>query len=292
MRIAVTGADGQLGMDVCQEFEQNGDEVHRLGHQQVEIALSESVQDVLSKIGPDVVVNTAAFHQVEQCELDPTKAFAINAFGTRNVATTAARLGAIIIHVSTDYVFDGCKGTPYVEKDLPQPLNVYGNTKLAGEYFASSTSPRYFVLRTSALYGKHPCRAKGGLNFVELMRKLARDGKEIKVVDNEVVTPTATLELARQIVKLSRCDAFGLYHATAEGSCSWYEFAREIFSLTGTEARLHIADPADFPAKVRRPKYSVLENAGLKSLGMNVLRPWQDALKDYLATPYHKVRVA
>jgi len=289
MRIAVTGADGQLGMDVCQEFEQNGDEVHRLGHQQVEIALSESVQDVLSKIGPDVVVNTAAFHQVEQCELDPTKAFAINAFGTRNVATTAARLGAIIIHVSTDYVFDGCKGTPYVEKDLPQPLNVYGNTKLAGEYFASSASPRYFVLRTSALYGKHPCRAKGGLNFVELMRKLARDGKEIKVVDSEVVTPTATLDLARQIIKLSRCDAFGLYHATAEGSCSWYQFAREIFSLTGTEARLQIADPADFPAKVRRPKYSVLENAGLKSIGMSIFRSWKDGLKDYLIASEREV---
>lgn len=292
MRIAVIGSDGQLGMDVCQEFEQSGDEVHRLGHTQVEIASSESVQDIVSKIGPDVVVNTAAFHQVEQCEQDPTKAFAINALGTRNVSATAARLGAIMIHVSTDYVFDGCKGTPYVEKDLPQPLNVYGNTKLAGEYFVSTASPRYFVLRTSALYGKHPCRAKGGLNFVELMRKLANEGKEIRVVDSEIVTPTATSELARQMVKLSRCDAFGLYHATAEGGCSWYQFAKEIFDLTGTEARLQIANPADFPAKVRRPKYSVLENAGLKSIGMNVLRPWQDGLKDYLAAPDRKVRVA
>ena len=292
MRIAVIGSDGQLGMDVCQEFEQSGDEVHRLGHNQVEIAASQSVQDVLSKIGPDVVVNTAAFHQVEQCELDPAKAFSINALGTRNVATAAAGLGAIMIHISTDYVFDGRKGTPYVEKDLPQPLNVYGNTKLAGEHFVSSASPRHFVLRTSALYGKHPCRAKGGLNFVELMRKLAREGKEIKVVDSEMVTPTPTSELARQIVKLSRGDAFGLYHATAEGSCSWYQFAREIFSLTGTEARLRIADPADFPAKARRPKYSVLENAGLKSIGMNILRPWQNGLKDYLATPDRKAQVA
>ena len=130
-----------------------------------------------------------------------------------------------------------------METDLPRPLNVYGNSKLAGEHFVCSTSPKYFVLRTSALYGKNPCRAKGGLNFVELMRKLARDDKEIKVVDSEFVTPTATADLARQIVRLSRCDAFGLYHATAEGNCTWYEFAREIFNLTGTEARLKVADP-------------------------------------------------
>ena len=283
MRIAVIGADGQLGRDVSQEFDQNGDEVRRLGHSQIEIASSESVQDTLYKIVPNVIVNTAAFHKVEQCELDPAKAFAINACGARNVATTAAHLGAVMIHVSTDYVFDGCKLTPYMEADLPQPLNIYGNTKLAGEYFVRSISPRHFIIRTSALYGKYPCRAKGGLNFVELMRKLAKEGKEIKVVASEFVTPTSTLDLARQIVKLSSCDAFGLYHATAEGSCSWYEFAREIFNLTGTEARLKVADPIDSPAKVRRPKYSVLENAGLKSIGMNVFRPWQEGLKDYLA---------
>ena len=283
MRIAVIGADGQLGLDVCQAFDQNGDEVHHLGHAQVEIASAEDVQNTLTKIGPDVVVNTAAFHKVERCEVDPAQAFATNASGARNIATTAVHLGAIVIHVSTDYVFDGAKQSPYLETDLPRPLNVYGNSKLAGEHFVCSTSPRHFVLRTSALYGKNPCRAKGGMNFVELMRKLAKDGKEIKVVNSEFVTPTATAELAWQIVKISRCDAFGLYHATAEGSCTWYEFAREIFSLTGMEARLKIADPMDFPAKVRRPKYSVLENVGLKAIKMNVFRPWQEGLKNYLA---------
>ncbi len=292
MRIAVIGADGQLGMDVSQGFEKNGDEVHRLSHAQIEIASPEAVQGCLTKIAPDVIVNTAAFHKVEQCEVDPAQAFAINACGARNLATTAANLGAIIIHVSTDYVFDGAKQTPYVETDLPRPLNIYGNSKLAGEHFVCSTSPKYFVLRTSALYGKNPCRAKGGLNFVELMRKLARDDKEIKVVNSEFVTPTATADLARQIVRLSRCDAFGLYHATAEGNCTWYEFAREIFNLTGTEARLKVADPIDFPAKVRRPKYSVLENAGLKSIKMNVFRPWQEGLKDYLAAPDREEYVA
>jgi dTDP-4-dehydrorhamnose reductase len=292
MRIAVIGADGQLGTDICEAFDQNNDEVCRLGHADIEIASPESVQTVLTGTSPDVVVNTAAFHQVEHCELDATKAFAINACGVRNVAETSARLGAVIVHVSTDYVFDGSKGAPYVEQDSPRPLNVYGNSKLAGEYFVCGASPRHFVLRTSALYGKHPCRAKSGLNFVELMRKLAKDGKELKVVDNEFITPTATIDLAKQIVALSRCDAFGLYHATAEGKCSWYEFAREIFDMTGIEAGLKVASPSDFPSKVRRPKYSVLENAALKSLGMNTFSSWQDGLRRYLTASDREACVA
>jgi dTDP-4-dehydrorhamnose reductase len=285
MNVVVIGAEGQVGRDTCEEFERQGDVVLRLTHGQMEIASPDSVEAVLSSIKPDVIVNTAAFHQVEHCEQDPAKAFAINASGPRNVAKTAAGLKALVIHVSTDYVFDGEQKRPYLESDLPQPLNVYGNSKLAGEYFVRSLSPRHFVLRTSALYGKNPCRAKGGLNFVELMRKLARESKPIKVVDSEFVTPTCTTDLARQIVRLSRCENYGLYHATAEGSCSWYEFASEIFALTDTPVAMKAANPADFPSKVRRPAYSVLENAGLKSIGANVFRPWQDGLKEYLTTP-------
>jgi dTDP-4-dehydrorhamnose reductase len=285
MMIAVVGAEGQVGRDVCEEFERRGDSVHRLTHAQMNVESPDSVETVLSAIAPEVIVNTAAFHHVEQCEQNPEKAFAINACGARNVARVADRLGALVIHVSSDYVFDGNKNKPYVETDRPQPLNVYGNSKLAGEYFVSSVCPRHFVLRTSALYGKNPCRAKGGLNFVELMRKLAREGKDIKVVDSEFVTPTSTADVARQIVKLSDCDAYGLYHATAEGSCSWYEFASEIFALSGVMPCLKVASPSDFPSKVRRPAYSVLENAGLKAIGMNVFRPWQEGLKEYLEAP-------
>jgi dTDP-4-dehydrorhamnose reductase len=292
MKIAVIGAEGQVGRDACAEIEHHGDEVCSLSHTQLEIGSLDSVQAVLWQIKPDVVINTAAFHQVEQCELDPARAFAINASGARNVAKVAATLNALLIHISTDYVFDGGKSTPYEETDLPRPLNAYGNSKLAGEYFVRTLSPRHFVLRTSALYGKHPCRAKGGLNFVELMCKLAREGKEIKVVDSEFVTPTATADLAKQIVELSRCDSFGLYHATAEGSCSWYEFARAIFALTATEARLTIANPSDFPSKVPRPRYSVLENKGLKSISRNVFRPWREGLREYLTITNREVFAA
>jgi dTDP-4-dehydrorhamnose reductase len=232
---------------------------------------------------PQLVVNTAAMHHVEKCEQDPQKAFAVNGLGAQNLSLAAREVDAAVMHVSTDYVFDGAKGTPYEETDAPRPLNVYGNTKLSGEYFVRSTADKHFVLRTSAIYGTNPCRAKGGLNFIELMLKLAKERDELRVVDSEMVTPTPTVEIARQMVVLSRSDKFGLYHATSEGSCSWYAFAREIFSLTNTKVNLQIAGPDEFPAKVARPRYSVLENSRLKNHGLNVFRPWQNGLRDYMS---------
>jgi dTDP-4-dehydrorhamnose reductase len=192
--------------------------------------------------------------------------------GARNLALVTHGLGIPLVHISTDYVFDGAKREPYTESDEAIPLNVYGNTKLAGEAFIRAIAPKHFILRTSALYGRSPCRAKGGLNFVELMLKLAKERPVLKVVNDETVSPTSTLELARQIVFLSRTDHFGMYHATAEGSCTWYEFAQEIFDMAGVEANLTIASPHEFPTKVPRPKYSVLENERLKALGLNRLQ--------------------
>jgi dTDP-4-dehydrorhamnose reductase len=270
MKIAVIGANGQLGSDVVKAFALAGDEVLSLTHADIDLASMDSVAARMQEIRPEVVVNTAALHHVENCEKDPALAFAVNGIGARNLAIAAKHSKAIVIHVSTDYVFDGAKRSPYDEGDPPNPLNVYGNTKLAGEHFVRSTADKHFVVRTSAIYGKSPCRGKGGLNFVELMLKLARERGEVKVVDSEFVTPTSTAEIAKQIVALSRSDAYGLYHATAEGSCSWHEFAKEIFTLTKTPVKLHVAGPNEFPAKVPRPKYSVLENSELKRRGLNV----------------------
>lgn len=284
MKIAVIGANGQLGCDVVRAFTTNGDDVFPLTHGDIELSEMDSVAASLRNLSPQVIVNTAAMHHVENCEREPQKAFAINAVGARNLASIARELNAVLMHVSTDYVFDGSKREPYLETDAPAPLNVYGNTKLAGEYFVRSTHEKHFVLRTSAIYGKNPCRAKGGLNFIELMLKLARERDELRVVDNEVVSPTSTAQIARQIVALSRSDAYGLYHATAEGSCSWFRFAQRVFSLTGIEVNLKVADPNEFPAKVARPKYSVLENSRLKAYGLNLFTDWQDGVRRYLET--------
>jgi dTDP-4-dehydrorhamnose reductase len=285
MRVVVVGSNGQLGSDVVRAFADNGEDVLPLTHADIEIADGEAVANKLRELRPGVVVNTAAMHNVENCELQPDRAFAVNALGVRNLALAARDIGAVLIHISTDYVFDGCKVSPYEEQDPPRPLSVYGNSKLAGEYFVRSTLDKHFVLRTSAIYGKSPCRAKGGLNFIQLMLRLANQRGEVRVVDSEFVTPTPTSDLARQIVALSRCESYGLYHATAEGACSWFEFAREIFALTGTKVNLQVARPNEFPAKVPRPKYSVLENHGLKLLGLNTFRPWQEGLGDYLGIP-------
>jgi dTDP-4-dehydrorhamnose reductase len=282
MKVAIVGANGQLGTDLVRAFESNGARVIALTHADVEITDSNSVSEVLRDQQPEVIVNTVAFHQVEACEREPEKAFAVNALGPRNLARAAHDLDAVLMHVSTDYVFDGMQESPYRETDVPRPLNVYGATKLAGEHLVRATLDKHFVVRTSGLYGTQPCRGKGGLNFVDLMLKLARERDEVRVVDCERVSPTSTEDLARQMVAMSHSDAYGLYHTTAEGSCSWFEFAREIFAATDTRVNLKVASAHEFPAKVPRPSYSVLENAALKARGLNILKPWQEALEEYL----------
>jgi dTDP-4-dehydrorhamnose reductase len=282
MRVAVVGANGQLGSDIVSAFAEQGHDVRPLTHLEIEITDRSSVSRVMGSLKPDVIVNTAAMHHVEQCEQDPERAFAVNAIGPRNLALEASVLGSALVQISTDYVFDGTKRVPYVEDDTPLPLNAYGTTKLAGEHFVRCAMERHFIVRTSGLCGKQPCRGKGGLNFIDLMLKLARERGEVRVVDDEVLSPTMTQDLARQVVTLSGSEFYGIYHATAEGSCSWHEFAREIFTMTGTSVKLNIAQPGEFPAKVPRPKYSVLENRALKLHNLNVLRPWRDGLRDYL----------
>ncbi len=282
MKVAVVGANGQLGHDLIEAFADNADSVCSITHDELEIRNIESVKACLEKANPSVVVNTAAMHHVENCERDPEAAYEVNATGVRHLAAVTRNLEAKLVHVSTDYVFDGKKATPYVEEDAPLPLNVYGNSKLAGEYYVRTINPKHFVVRTSALYGTHQCRAKGGRNFVELMIELARTRGAVRVVNDEFVSPTPTRDLARQIVRLSQGESFGLYHATSEGSCSWYEFAREIFRMAGIDVKLEAATPGEFPAKAPRPPYSVLENRHLKRIGLNLFTSWQEGLEQYL----------
>jgi dTDP-4-dehydrorhamnose reductase len=283
MKVVVIGSNGQLGTDVVIAFANRGHDVLGLTHRDIEICDESSLRERILPLRPEVIVNTAAMHHVENCERDPHLAFAVNALACRHLAALSRELNAKLVHVSTDYVFDGKKRHPYTEEDVPLPLNVYGCSKLAGEHFIRSGAERHFVVRTSAIYGCNPCRAKGGLNFVELMLKLARERGEVRVVDTEYVSPTPASELALQIVTLAETEHYGLYHATAEGHCSWHQFASEIFALSSTKAALKIAGPNEFPAKVPRPAYSVLENANLKRRGLNVFTPWQTGLRNYLA---------
>ncbi len=283
MRIAVIGADGQLGTDICAVINKTQDELIRLTIEHIEVSDIDSVSRALKEASPQLVINTAAFHHVEKCEDEPVKAFEVNALGARNLAMVCNDLDAAIMHISTDYVFDGKKRVPYIETDKPMPLNVYANTKLSGEYFIEAIAKKFYILRVSGIYGKAPCIGKGGLNFVELMVKLSRERPEVRVVDNEILTPTSTVEISHQIVKMIESDAqYGLYHVTAEGSCSWYEFAREIFDITKPNIKFNKAAPGEFAVKVNRPEYSVLENKFLKDQGINMMRHWKQGLRTYL----------
>ncbi|GAG16689.1 unnamed protein product, partial [marine sediment metagenome] len=232
MKVAVIGANGQLGCDVFTTFSDSGCEVIQLNHDAMDVVDFDSTRTRLEQANADVIVNTAAMHNLDGCEAEPTKAFAVNGIGARNLAILANELDFVLFHISTDYVFDGVKRTPYVETDCPMPLNVYGNTKLAGEHFVKTIAKKHFVLRVSGLYGTNPCRAKGGSNFVNLMLKLAKERDEVRVVDDEVLTPTFTEDIAKQIISMRDVHEYGLYHVTAQGSCSWHKFAAKIFELS------------------------------------------------------------
>ncbi|HPD63946.1 MAG TPA: dTDP-4-dehydrorhamnose reductase [Bacteroidia bacterium] len=282
MKVAIIGANGQLGIDLIQEFKAAGDEVYGFNHCDVELYDIDSIVNAIKLSRPDLLINTAAYHHVEKCEENPLRAHQINSIGARNLAMACAEHDVLFFHFSTDYVFNGKQRIPYTESDCPKPLNVYGNSKLSGEHYIAAIAEKYLIIRTSGLYGKNPCRAKGGLNFVQLMLKLANEGKKIRVVDNEILTPTSTKELARQVVKIKNPDFYGIVHATSECECSWYQFAKAIFSITGLDPDLQIAAPDEFPSKAKRPEYSVLENGKLKAYNCNIMKTWEEALKEYL----------
>ena len=280
MRLAVIGANGQLGTDLHEVLSAEHD-VIALNHADIEITNIDSVKKVLSSISPDIILNTAAYHIVPEAEKFPEKAFHINGTGTLNLARVCQDLGIRLVHYSTDYVFDGKKQKPYTEDDCPNPLSVYANSKLAGEYFALNYSDKCYVVRVSGIYGRVPCRAKGG-NFITTMIKLAKENPEVRVVNDEILTPTPTLHIAKNTAALIKTDAFGLYHMSCEGQCSWYDFAKVIWETLQLETPLFPASVKDFPVVVKRPFYSVLENRNLDQLRINQMPEWREALKEFL----------
>jgi dTDP-4-dehydrorhamnose reductase len=280
MKVAVIGANGQLGSDLVEALSATH-EVKGLSHADIEITDMDSVTKALASLRPDVVLNTAAYHVVPEAEKFPEKAFQINGAGALNLARACQDDGIRLVHFSTDYVFDGEKRKPYTEEDRPNPLNVYANTKLAGEHFALNYCDRSFVIRISGIYGKVACRAKGG-NFVTTMLKLAKEKPEVRVVNDEILTPTPTADIARNTAALLKTDAYGLYHMSAEGEVSWYEFAKTIWEEMKLQTPLLAASVNDFPLVVKRPFYSVMDNTHLKSIGLNMMRDWKVALREFL----------
>ena len=281
IRCALIGAAGQLGFDLARTFDLPG-ELIRLTRADLDLLDPRATQRVLRDLRPTHVVNTAAYNQVDRAEDDPAAAFALNAAAVGALAEACDALDATLVHFSTDYVFDGRRTLPYGEADAPGPLSRYGESKLAGERLALAGGRRAFVFRVCGLFGVARSTGKGGTNFVETMLRLAREGRPIRVVRDQVLTPSYTLDLARKVWRVVARGPHGLYHLTNAGATSWYDFAREIFRLAGLTPDLTGVTAADYGARAHRPAYSVLGHGRLAALGEDDLRPWPEALAAYL----------
>jgi dTDP-4-dehydrorhamnose reductase len=281
VKVAIIGSNGQLGSDLLKALKEV--DIIPLKHSDVEVVDINSVNIALKSSRPDIVINTAAFHKVDDCETDPLKAFRINAIGARNVAVISQEIGAKLVFISTDYVFGGetARTIPYTEYDKTFPINIYGQAKVAAEDYVQHLCTRYFIVRGSGLFGVAGSSGKGG-NFVETMLKLGKERPELRVVHDQVFSPTYTKDLANKIVQLIKTECYGIFHVTNGGSCSWYEFTREIIRLAGLSTIVNPITSDQYPQKAKRPAYSVLGHFHLQLLNMDDIRSWQDALKDYM----------
>jgi dTDP-4-dehydrorhamnose reductase len=274
MKLLVTGAAGMLGRDVMLAAGNAGHEVVGYGRAELDVADPTQLGRRFELERPDVVINCAAWTDVDGAEEAEEAAFAVNGRGAGNVAAAAAKVEARIVHVSTDYVFDGAKGAAYVESDQPAPLSAYGRTKLAGEEAVAAANKRHFIVRSAGLFGV------GGRNFVGTMLQLAEDRSEVTVVRDQVGSPTYTWHLAYGIVRLIEGIEYGIHHMAASGQCSWYEFAREIYEQAHVECRVLSITSEEFGAAAPRPAFSALTSQREHAIR---LPSWQDGLAGYLA---------
>ena len=274
MKILVTGANGQLGREVARQGRDY--ELILTDYDTLDITDSKAVGDFVRKIQPDAVIHCAAYTNVDGAEADADRAFRVNVVGAQNIAAACLEVGARMVYVSTDYVFDGHKQKPYREFDQVNPQSVYGHTKRQGEDIVRQILGRHYIIRTAWLYGD-------GNNFVRTMLRLAESNDTLRVVHDQVGTPTSTVDLARVIFKLLASDAYGTYHATCQGQCSWYELACEIFRQSGIDIKVLPVPTSEFPRPAKRPMHSVLDNYMLRMTVGDPMRGWQDALKEYVA---------
>jgi dTDP-4-dehydrorhamnose reductase len=279
MRIAILGAAGQLGQEFARILP---GEFVALARAAADLSNPPALRAKLQEIGPSVVINCASYNAVDRAESEPDAAFAVNALGVRSLALLCRELDCTLVHFSTNYVFglDQDRAVPYVESDVPGPISVYAASKAAGEWFVRSLCPKHFVLRTCGLYGGSGTR-RG--NFVETMLRKAAEGEPVRVVADQLCTPTSAADLARASLPLLGSSDYGLYHVTNAGACSWFEFALAIFAMSGSRTPLTPIRSEEFVLPAKRPGYSVLSNARWIRAGFAPLRPWQDALAEYLA---------
>lgn len=275
-KIIVTGCNGQLGRAVNKQYAGNTEyELVNTDVAELDITSVDKVMELVGEVKPYAIINCAAYTAVEACEKEENLAFRINAIGARNLGIAAEAVGAKLVHISTDYVFAGNGTRPYRETDPTGPQGAYGRTKLAGEEFVKEFSSRHFIIRTAWLYGD-------GKNFVRTMLRLAETNDKVRVVRDQVGSPTSASELAKAIAYLLPTDNYGLFHGTCEGDCSWAQFTEEIFRLAGKNTIVEGITSEEYGAAVKRPAYSILENYMLKMTTDFMFKDWHDAIAEYL----------
>jgi dTDP-4-dehydrorhamnose reductase len=282
VKILILGSAGQLGRDLVSKLQHH--ELHAWTRANVDLSNSEEARSKINSLSPEVIINCAAYNLVDQAELTPEAAFAVNSDAVRNLAVSAKTVDAYFIQVSTDYVFglDEKRTTPWKESDAPGPVSAYGLSKLTGEYWTRQCTERHLVVRTCGLYGLWGAGGKGG-NFVETMLRVAAAGKPLKVVNDQHCTPSFTLDVASTFESILEKQPSGIIHLVNQGETTWHNFAREIFRISNLEVDLTPITSSEFGARARRPAYSILGMQRLTEIGITPPRPWQEALSDYLA---------
>lgn len=285
MKIIVIGANGQLGSEIVQVFQEDKSiNIIPTQSSQLDITNHTSITDAISKYSPDVIISTAAFHHVDECEANPQRSFDVNAFGVRNLCIECKKHNITLVHFSTDHVFgaDRNRHTPYKETDIPSPVNVYGLSKLTGEYFIQHMLHNYFLIRTSGLFGSRGISKY--INFVDSVIDDATTHKSIEAVNDQILSPTYASDLASTLHMLLTTKHYGLYHITNSGQCSWFQLANEVIHLISSSTIVTPITSSAFYSPIQRPLYSVLANDHLKSTHNTKMKPWRDALKRYIKT--------
>lgn len=278
MRILITGSTGQLGRELIKVL--NEEELITPTHEKIDIR-DPSIIKTIIELEPEIIIHTAAYTDVDGCEINSQLAWETNSNGTKYMAKAAAEVQATLFYISTDYVFDGTKKEAYLESDRPNPLNIYGKSKLSGENFVQEICPKFFIIRTSWLY------SNSGKNFVNTILDLAKVKKEIKVVNDQIGSPTSAKDLAYIIKRLISSESYGIYHASGEGECSWYDFARQIIKIAGYDTKVIPISTSEIARPANRPHYSALGNSKLRDLSI-AMRTWEVALSEFFKNHEHQ----
>src|SRR5579875_1009314 len=287
-KAVVFGSGGQLGVELCREFERRHWTVQRFDRQSLDVTDAARVEHAVAHADPAVVLNAAAYNQVDIAEREPVAAFQANALAVRNLAMACRQTDALLVHYSTDYVFDGAKGSPYVETDTPHPLGAYAVSKLAGELYAQAYLENPLIIRTSGVFGPGGMFTGRG-NFVELMLRLSNSGNPIRVVEDHVASPSYAPALASRTADLVERKITGLFHMGGGEPISWYHYAKLIFELAGVSPALQATDEREYRTAARRPKFSALSNSKLEAAGIAPMPPLREAIRDYLKAREHAI---